>query len=276
MQQDTTPLVAGLGVAGRPSNPYVPEGREPIPPDRTARQQLLERYLKEAHDNATNESVDSMWQGRVAIVGLAVLEIIRAMAWWDGNLPGSVYSVHFLTTTTDAICVFSMLPLFVTGTKGYCVVAGFVGPTLTLIFAMMVVDFGALCTFMILATPRPLSPGSRSIVDVAEAILGAWDFALFASVALQAALCSCAWRVYKALRTHGLYPPGTMPAGMGRIEDVSLWELVCEAEDIKHINNCDCKRALGCEGEEEVVASTEDVASAGPSPEEAAREAPRQ
>lgn len=227
----------------RPNNVYAPEGREKLPPDRAARQRLLEKCFKKAHRNAARESARHITLGRVALAGLVFLELIRAVAWWDGNMPGSVFGVHFLTTTTDAICFVSMLPLYVSGTTSQCVRNGCVGPILTLTFAMFIVDFGALCTFMTIATPRPLSPGSRSFVDVAEAIVGAWDFVLVSSVSLQVALCASSWRIYKSLRENGLYPPGTKPLGAGGvIEDVSFLELVCEAEDAKLINDYSCQQ----------------------------------
>jgi len=226
----------------RPAHIYAPEGREKLPPDRAARQRALEQSLRKARKNAAREAAEPLLLGRMALGGLLFLELLRTVAWWDGNLPGSVFGVHFLTTATDAICVASMLPLYTSGTQGQCVRIGCVGPTLTLIFAMFVVDFGALCTFLILATPKPLSPGSRSIMDVAEASMGAWDFVLLASVSLQVALCAASWRIYKVLRLNGLYPPGSSPAGV-TIEEVSFLELICEAEDAELLKDCSCCKA---------------------------------
>lgn len=218
-----------------------PAGPPRQPSERALRTHMLEKCLREAHEKAAQESAEPLWHGRIALLGLATLAVIRGVAWWQGNIPGySVFGMHFLTTTADLACVLCALPLFCTGTRGQCVQVGCVGPMLTLVFAMSVVDIGALCAYLIVATPRPLAPGSRSYVDLLEACIGVWEFALVASVSLQIALCTSAWRVYKELRLTGLYPPGSNPAGVGKIEEVSLMELICEAEDVKFVNECQC------------------------------------
>jgi len=210
--------------------------------DKAARQKQLEKCFKEAHHKAAVQGAQPLCQGRLALLGLLVVAMIRGIAWWDGNIPGySVFGMHFLTTTSDVACIAFALPFFVTGTAGQCVQVGCVGPMMTLIFAMAVVDIGALFAFLLVATPRPLSEGAHSFIDKAEASIGVWDLALLASVAFQVALLLSCWRVYKELRVNGLYPPGTLPAGMGgKIEEVSLLEVCCEADDVKCLNELDC------------------------------------
>lgn len=214
---------------------------KPQSPGKAARQALLEKYLREAYRKAAEDTARPLLHGRIALFGLIVLATIRGAAWWEGNIPGySVFGMHFLTTTSDIACMTFALPFFITGIGGQCVQVGCVGPMMTLIFAMTVVDMGALCAFLLVATPRPLSPGARSIIDVAEATVGVWDWALLASVALQLSLLTSCWRVYKELRMNGLYPPGSLPAGLTKIEDVSILEMCCEADDVKFITECDC------------------------------------
>lgn len=213
----------------------------PPPSDRTVRQQLLEKCFRDAHEKAALLTAEPMCHGRVALFGLIVLAMIRAMAWWEGNIPGySVFGMHFLTTTADVACILCSLPLFISGTTGQCVQVGCVGPMLTLVFAMSIVDLGALCAYLAVATPRPLAPAAKSFVDVLEACIGVWEFALLASVSLQLVLCASSWRIYRELRMTGLYPPGSNPAGIGKIEEVSFLELICEAEDVKMVNECEC------------------------------------
>lgn len=215
--------------------------RKPQSPGKAARQALLEKYLREAYRKAAEDTARPLLHGRIALCGLIVLAGIRGLAWWEGNIPGySVFGMHFLTTTSDIACMTFALPFFITGIGGQCVQVGCVGPMMTLIFAMAVVDMGALCAFLLVATPRPLSPGARSIIDVAEATVGVWDWALLASVALQLSLLTSCWRVYKELRLNGLYPPGSLPAGLAKIEDVSILEMCCEADDVKFLTECDC------------------------------------
>lgn len=223
--------------------------------ERAARQALLEK----AHEKAAVDSAKPLCHGRVALFGLMLVAVVRALAWWDGNIPGgSVWGIHFLTTASDAVSMVFALPFFCTGTAGQCVQLGFVGPLMTLIFAMTVVDASALFSFLLVATPRPLPPGVRSLVDLAEACIGIWDIALFASVSLQIALLTSSWRVYKELRMQGLYPPGTLPAGMGKIEPVSILEVCCEIDDVKFLNEWewDCSKV----GVAKVVESTDTTA----------------
>jgi len=197
-----------------------------------------------------------MCQGRCSIVGLVSLWIIRAIAWYQGTIPGySVFGMHFLTTTSDILCVLCASPLFIFGTGGHCVQVGCVGPMLTLVFAMCVVDIGALSAYLVVATPRPLSPGAKSYVDVLEACVGVWEFALVSSVALQMALCASSWRVYRELRLTGIYPPGINPAA--KIEEISFMEIICEAEDVKVLR----ESCGGCGGGAEEI-GVEDGAGA--------------
>eukprot|EP00913_Durusdinium_trenchii_P012557 g11792.t1 len=127
---------------------------------------------------------------------------------------------------------------------------------LTLVFAMSLVDYSAFGAYMLVATPRPLAPGSRSVVDVLEAMVGVWEWALLASVALQTALCASSWRVYRALRMAGLYAP-EKPSDVARDrqKDISVLEIICEAEDIDSLEqmefNCCVK---GEDGEAETEA----------------------
>jgi hypothetical protein len=114
---------------------------------------------------------------------------------------------------------------------------------LTLVFAMSLVDISALAAYLVVAMPRPLAPGAKTYVDVLEACIGVWEFALVASVALQISLCASCWRVYKELRTTGLYPPGTDPAAVGVAKDISVMEIMCEAEDVELLADCE----MSCE-----------------------------
>jgi len=157
--------------------------------------------------------------------------------------------MHFLTTASDFACILCALPFYCTGTDGQCVNLGCLGPMLTLVFAMALVDASALCAYLVIATPQPLPQGARSYLDMLEACVGAWEFALVGSVAFQTALCTCSWRVYRSLRQAGLYPPGSdIAANGGKIREVSCMEVVCDAEDVEYLSNCTHPR---CAEEEE-------------------------
>mmetsp|Transcript_46176 Transcript_46176/g.91534 ORF Transcript_46176/g.91534 Transcript_46176/m.91534 type:complete len:384 (+) Transcript_46176:68-1219(+) len=210
------------------------------PSDRAARRKALEGRLRVAHEQAAAESCLPLCHGRFCLLVLLLLEILRIGAWWQGSTPGpSVMGMHFLTTTSDISCLLCATPLFATGTKGQCVALGCLGPMLTLVFAMSLVDISALGAYLVVATPRPLPPGAASFLDELEAMIGVWEFALIASVALQSALCASSWRIYRSLRMAGLYPPGSDPAGIGKAREVSVLEVMCEAEDVELLADCE-------------------------------------
>jgi hypothetical protein len=214
------------------------------PSDRATKRRALERRLEEAQEKAAAESARPLIHGRYAISGIVFLELIRTAAWYQGTVPGySVFGMHFLTTASDVACILCALPLFATGTQGQCVMLGCLGPMLTLVFAMSLVDMSALAAYLVVAMPRPLAPGAKTYVDVLEACIGVWEFALVASVALQLALCASCWRVYKELRTTGLYPPGSDPASIGMTKEISVMEIMCEAEDVELLADCE----MSCE-----------------------------
>lgn len=210
------------------------------PADRAARRKVLEGRLRDAQAKAAVETAAPLVHGRCSLVGLLVINLIRAAAWWQGTIPGwSVFGMHFLTTSSDIACLICAVPLFATGVKGQCVQLGCLGPMLTLVFAMCLVDLSALGAYLVVATPRPLAAGDRSWVTTLEAVVGVWEFALVASVALQMSLCSSSWRVYKELRIIGLYPPGSDPASVGDLREVSVMEVMCEAEDVELLADCE-------------------------------------
>jgi len=214
------------------------------PSDRAARRKALEERLRVAYDKVAREAALPLVHGRCCLMGLMVLELLRFAAWWQGTTPGyAVFGMHFLTTTSDIACILCALPLFMTGTQGQCVQLGCLGPMLTLVFAMSLVDISALGAYLVVATPKFLPHGARSYMDAMEACVGVWEFALVASVSLQMALCASSWQVYRELRTTGLYPPGSDPAGVGKTKEISVMEVMCEAEDVELLADCE----MNCE-----------------------------
>lgn len=209
-------------------------------------QATCQRRVAAAHKRVATELAAPFAHGRCCIFGLAVLELIRVSAWLQGEIPGySVFGMHFLTTITDLSCLLCTLPVFMLGAQGQCVQLGCLGPMLTLVFAMALVDMSALAAYLVVATPRPLAPGAKSFVDELEATLGVWEFALVASVALQAALLASSWRVYRQLRMAGLYPPGLDVSSLDKTHTVSILEVMCEAEDLELLTEC----RFPCDGE---------------------------
>lgn len=229
------------------------------PPTQNELTPELQARILAVQTEAAAEAVLPLVHGRLCIFGIVLLEVVRAAAWWQSIIPGyTVLGMHVLTTVSDVACLFFSVPLFTTGTRGRCVQLGCLGPMLTLVFAMSLVDVSALVAYLVVAAPRPLSPGARTLVDVMEANIGVWEFALLASVSLQVSLCISTWRIYKALRVVGLYPPDSDPKEVGNLREVSIMEVVCEAQDIELLRTCEVPsgcRAPACCAEYTLVSS---------------------
>lgn len=225
------------------------------PSDRAAHRRVVEQSYHMAHIVVAAQTATSLLQGRCCILGLLVIAATRAVAWYENVMPGrSVFGIHWLTTTSDTVCLLSAVPFFFQGTRGKCVMFGCVGPMVTLIFSMCLADVGAFFAYLAIARPQPLSEdaSNRSLYDVMQTLIGAWEFLLFASVALQVTLCACAWRIYRALRMIGLYPPGGRPLANGPKVEVSYFEIVCEADDARRFN----QSLAECQQPEEVCCQT--------------------
>eukprot|EP00933_Yihiella_yeosuensis_P032512 TRINITY_DN26103_c0_g1_i1.p1 TRINITY_DN26103_c0_g1~~TRINITY_DN26103_c0_g1_i1.p1 ORF type:complete len:290 (+),score=48.74 TRINITY_DN26103_c0_g1_i1:78-947(+) len=221
----------------------IPSARAERPSDRAARRRALESRLRAAHEKVQAFAAKPLIHGRCAIGGLLMLVLIRSLAAFQGELPGySVFCMHFLTSASDLICIACSAPFYVTGTRGTCVRKGCLGPMLTLVFAMTLVDICSMSAYLLVATPRPLAPGAKSLIDEMEAILGVWEFAMLSSVALQLSLCMSSWRIYRQLRMAGLYAPDS-PADVAKdkAKEISVLEIVCEADDIEYLQTFEIK-----------------------------------
>jgi hypothetical protein len=209
------------------------------PSDRLGHRRLWEECSRIALTRAVAEAAQPLYYGRCCLVGLICLEVIRVAEWLGGRRPYfTVLGMHCLAATADLACVVCTIPLYVGGVQGQCVTGGCLGPLLTLVFAMTLVSISSFVAFLIIATPHPVSQGTRSYLDLLEANATAWEFTLIGSVALDIALCKASWKVYKELRLTGLYPPGVEPVGIGRIREVSPLEVFCEAEDLECLSSC--------------------------------------
>lgn len=176
-----------------------------------------------------------------------VLIAIRLFAMRVGNVPGGrIWFVHVFSLLSDAITVVTTLPLLMCGAhggvEGQCVKLGCVGPMMTMVVAMNVVDCCSLLAFFTYGAPRPLPSHGRSYVDVLELVHPVWELVLIASCALNFAVCVSCWRIYRELRVAGLYPPNSK--GETPREAVSAFEVLCEAEDVALLAECATARHI--------------------------------
>lgn len=192
----------------------------------------------------TKASAGSVWplcHGRCCLIFLMVLVSIRLFAWHLGNIPGgTIWFVHVFSLMSDVITVVTTLPLLVCGdcggVQGQCVKLGCVGPMMTMVVAMNLVDACSLLAFFAYGAPRPLPSHGRSYVDVLELVHPVWELVLIASCALNFAVCVSCFRIYRELRAAGLYPPNSK--GETPRDAVSPFEVICEAEDVALLAEC--------------------------------------
>lgn len=250
---------------------------EPKPSDRAAHGRVLLRFLRAAQRIAAYESEEPLFHGRCCLVGLFVLLMMRLLAFCEGVLPGHVlFGIHWLTSSSDLVCLCAASPLYAQGTVGKCVQLGCIGPMVTMLFSMCLADVGALLAYLAFAAPQPRAAGEHAWLEVLRASVGSWEFVLFSSVALQLALCTCSWRIYRELRATGLYPPGMKPVGLEPIEDVSCLELVCEIDDARRAHRaCHDGRASSLSVCENHWVDVTSVVVAIPSKETASRDSAR-
>jgi len=219
-----------------------------LPSDRTAhRRRLQESFAMAQHIVAVKSEV-SLHQGRCCVGGLVAVLVLRASIMLYGpHLWGMLLGIHGLASVADGVCTLCALPFYAQGTGSSCVQSGYLGPFLTLLFSMCLADASSLASYVAFARPQPLEARDRSLETVLQAMVGPWDLLLFASMALQLALCVCSWRIYQELRLAGLYPPGQLPMGEVFGSYVSLFELVCEAgEAHEWSEGCEKGHPLRC------------------------------
>lgn len=194
-----------------------------------------------AQEKASALSVWPMCHGRCCVAGLMVLCLLRVAAWLMGNIPGgTAWFIHILSLGADMATVAVTMPLLICcglgGVRGQCVELGCVGPMMTMVVAMNLVDFCALIGFFVFAAPRPMPAHGKSYFDVLEFVISIWELVLVASCFLNCAVCVSCWRVYRELRAAGLYPPNAK--GEVAHSAVSPFEVLCEAEDVALLAEC--------------------------------------
>jgi len=164
--------------------------------------------------------------GKFCIVGLVLLQAVRMFAWYENMLPIlSVIGMHCLSVTSDIGCICCTLPFYASTLWGSCLKWACIGPMVTMLFSLGLVDVSGLLAFLYMAPRRPFAPGFVSIYERLEAVAGVWEMLFFASVALQLTLLTASWRIYKQMRLAGLYPPGNDSIAKGEtLSHVSMLE----------------------------------------------------
>jgi len=182
---------------------------------------------------------------RAAWFGLLLVWAFRIEAWREGVLlrPSAV-GVYKLSALADAVIVLTTLPLSVGGVRGRCVGTACLGPLMTMLTAMIVLDMGCAFAFVIDCPPTPVRM-QLSLFAKVRALWGVWESVLLSSLALQLTLGTTCWRFYKELRQAGLYPPNNHTLLHGfQPTSVSHLEICCEEGDIEVLDNGEC----GCDG----------------------------
>jgi hypothetical protein len=173
-------------------------------------------------------------QTRLCVVGLMALGGLRGLVHSVYAPPaGLAWTAHMLSCAADVIAMLGSLPVLVTRSIGSCVHHRCLGSLLTLLLTATVCDFGAVVIFLstaggIFQFMGPVATDEGA--PAALAFIGVWECILLSSIALEIALCTSAWKFYRAFREAGIYPPSS--ANVKVHPEVSPLEFLCEAEDV--------------------------------------------
>jgi len=195
------------------------------------------------------EAAHPLLQCRLAMVGLAVVILLRIFAAHSRVLPGAMSGAHCIAATSDVLSLLCAWPFFSLALISRCMRTGALGLVLSTLFGMFLSVMSVVGMYMAVAAPRPLPFGRRPVLDTLEASLGAWDFVLLSSASLHLALCISAWRVYKALHkcgiigqsaSRGASTDGTTdnPIDPSLKRDLSLGEFLCETNVVSPDELC--------------------------------------
>lgn len=208
---------------------------KPVEPRNQLARRGVQNRIRVAVGKVADETRKQVQLGRLTLLGLLLLQTTRVGDFLVGGGcsadGGPLFAIQFLCVSSDMGCLLLMSPLFLQRVGGHSPMFEYIGPMLTGLAALTIVDTAAFLTFMVLGLRMPVSPGSlRSsqlarVTDAIFANLGVWELTLICSVCLQVALCACSWRIYVAVREAGLYPPGD-PAR--ELSKVSVLEVFCD------------------------------------------------
>lgn len=185
----------------------------------------------------------------LSCTGLAVLVLFRCVLYWCGEFPSSPSTpMQIIGLLSDFVCWIVGLSLAVSRTDGWCVRHVCVGTMLTLIFTLTFLDCASLLTYATLVAPQPTSP-EPILIDQMQAVLSSWACVLVSSVAFNVASCTSCWRVYKALRLAGNYPPNNDNFRRGLPPTrISPLEIMFEEEDLALMSTCGERAGNVCGG----------------------------
>lgn len=208
-----------------------------IPTPRTA---SLEARVRDALRLADTGSSGAMCHGRCSLAALILLQVLRVVAYTQNMLPPpSLLFAHLLSLLADVVATLCALPLFAVGIRSRCVQQACLGPMLTMVFAMMILDCSGLAVYCVMIPHLPPEPSSAPLLVQMAATADMWTLVLVSSVALEVSLAVACWRIYRQLRYSGLYPPNMDSLVKDEpVEYVSMMELVCEPDDLEAMNKC--------------------------------------
>lgn len=187
--------------------------------------------VRSPEQQAMMGATTAICHGRRCLEGLVLVNILRIVAYCAGNSAfTTILVLHGLCFIADSVSFFAAIPLFTPIIVGACVQRACVGPMMTLVLTMCLIETGALIMVICTSSQRPARQ-SASGIEVAEAAFDVWALALVTSVCLQSALCASAFRVYRELRIEGAYPPHSRGRCRQPVQ-VEALEIICEAEDV--------------------------------------------
>lgn len=153
--------------------------------------------------------------------GLLFLQIVQlALVAVDHHID----RLSIISIPANGLAIVATIPLVFNADR--FVQLRFLGPLITLTLTVAFFDFCTVSGLVARIAGGEASAASRVRLYV-----------LSASCALAAVLCLSFWRLYKTLREQGLYP---LHAGGVHTTSVHPLEIMCDAEDVVLLPDCEC------------------------------------
>lgn len=210
----------------RPSSPQRSDAEGLLPPKDHS---CVRNFQLVEHETAENPSGLRMQIMKASVMkhyafcaaGLLCLQIVQlALVAVDHHID----RLSIISIPANGLAIVATIPLVFDADR--FVQLRFLGPLITLTLTVTIFDFCTVSGLVARIAGGEASGASRVRLYV-----------LSASCALAAVLCLSFWRLYKTLREQGLYP---LHAGGVHSTSVHPLEIMCDAEDVVLLPDCEC------------------------------------
>lgn len=235
-------LCSGPAVAsGAPSSARSPSVADRSAKDK-AKKELQGRYeIVEAQ--VRKDVAESMEHGRVCLVGFALLEAVRLIAWLQDMRPiPATWGIHFILLLVDVSSGSCGGTFLFHGVRDRVTKKHLLSTMMSIVSLGAFMSIFGLVALLVATPPRPLAPDWVPLLERMQFAANVWEAACLASTALNLALLVTTFRIFRELRIAGLHPPGSKLIAEGkRLTGVSPLEMALEPEDMALLGStCGC------------------------------------